>query len=411
MNWEIIKESYAELILKSGIKIREGQCIQIQAEPYHWPFVHILEKKAYELGAKYVYCKIDHPMSTVNMSRYQKAEYRGSVPSFLKPMIESLIEDEWSFLYFDGKADPELGKQINQEAMVKTQQAMMKTVKPMVAARMDGRCTWTIGALPTPKWAQMILGGRADEENLKALWKILTPILRLDRDDPAQAWQAHAKTLKARCQSLNNLSLSYLHFVGPQTDLKVHLAPRSRWTGGQIETAMGRSFIPNVPTEEVFTSPDFRKTEGKVKVTRPVTVLGDQVVGAWFEFKQGKVIDHGADEGKELLDRFFEIDEKARFLGEVALVDASSPIFQSGLIFHSILLDENAACHIALGRAIDLAIDNHQELKTEDEKKAAGFNQSLQHIDFMIGSEEISVTGYSLDGKPKQIIESGQFTI
>lgn len=409
MNLEEIKDKYAELILKQGIGIREGQCVRIQTEPYHWSFVHILEKKAYELGARFVHCKVDHIMSQVNMSRYQKPEYRGTVPGYLEKIVENLIEDEWSFINFDGKAEPELGKLIDQSAIVETNRNTMNIMKPLIAARMDGRCTWTMGSLPTEKWAQKIFGGDASQDSLCKLWEVLIPIMRLDQTDPAKAWANQAELLKKRYQYLNQQDLQYLHFIGPETDLKVYMAARSQWIGGKIEADNGRSFFPNIPTEEVFTSPDFRRTEGKVKVTRPVAVLGDQVEDAWFVFKEGKVIDYGAKSGKHLLDKFFEIDERSRYLGEVALVDGSSPIFKSGLIFHSILLDENAACHIALGRAIDVAIKNHETLKSDEQKLEEGFNQSIQHIDFMIGSEDINVTGFRKDGSSVNILNKGCF--
>ena len=185
----------------------------------------------------------------------------------------------------------------------------------------------------------------------------------------------------------------------------------SLWLGGPAKAANGRSFLPNIPTEEVFITPDYRRTNGKVKVTKPVKVLENSLNGIWFEFKDGKVIDFGCDNNREILEKFVNTDEGARYLGEVALVDKSSEVHKSGYIFNSILYDENAACHIALGRGFASCFTNKDDLTTPEEMNKNGCNHSLVHTDFMIGSEVINVTGVTQDGKKVEIIKDGEFKI
>ncbi len=236
------------------------------------------------------------------------------------------------------------------------------------------------------------------------------PILRLDQKSPSEAWKRQDQILKARSKTLNELKFDHVHFEGPGTDLKVFLGPQTIWDGGSHATFDRRAYMPNIPTEEVFTAPDYRKTEGRVLVTRPVKVLENQVLDAWFEFSEGRVTDFGAKAGKEWLERYFAIEEASRYLGEVALVDVSSPIFQSGRIFESILFDENAACHIALGSGFPTAIKGGDSL-SDDELKKLGCNIAIVHTDFMIGSEKTSVSGIAKNGKRVPIISKGRFVI
>ena len=252
--------------------------------------------------------------------------------------------------------------------------------------------------------------GEADGDNISNFWDVLIPIFRLDKKNPTQAWKKHIAELRQRSKLLNEAELSWLHFKGPGTDLKVHLSPKSIWCGGGMTTVDNRYYLPNLPTEEVYTTPDFRKTEGRVSVTRPLKIFNQNVERAWFEFNEGKVVDYGAEKGKEVLKQYFKADPRAMFLGEVALVDVNSPIYRSGKVFDSILLDENAASHIALGRGIPFAIQNGTTL-AEDALEKLGCNNALLHTDFMIGTSDMNVTGRRFDGSYIDIIKAGRFVI
>jgi aminopeptidase len=349
---EVILEKYADLILKAGINFKEGQNLLISAEPIHWDFVNLLEKRAYENGARYIYSDILSPISKKNRVNYQKEEYLEYLPSYFEKKMNSFIEEEWSFIRLDGQENPNVFLDLNQKKHTTLLKSVGIATKPLVNARMSGKCPWCIAGFPTPNWASLVMESPASENTTRQFWEILVSVLRLDNDNPIDAWEKHNETLKNRCKFLNDRNLDYLHFEGPDTDLKVYTIPNSIWMGGALTSPEGKEFFPNLPTEEVFTTPDFRKTEGKAKVTRSVKVMGDQVKDAWFEFKDGKVINYGASEGKDTLDKYLQIDPNASYLGEVALVDTNSPIFQSGKTFHSILFDENAACRPKLPMAL-----------------------------------------------------------
>lgn len=275
---------------------------------------------------------------------------------------------------------------------------------------MSDELQWLVAAAPSQKWAAKILDTPPSREAQTKLWQLLKSILRLDRDSPVGFWREQSARLEERAGILNELKLRELRFDGSGTDLRVGIPEGAVWTGGAARTPEGIIFMPNIPTEEVFTAPDYRRTEGRVRATRPVTVLGDLVEGACFTFREGKVVEATADRGAETLKRFLDIDEGSRFLGEVALVDSSSPIYQSGYLFYNTLLDENAACHIALGNAYPDTIEGGLDMSPE-ELGAAGANRSIQHADFMIGSESVDVLGLRQDGREIEIMRNGSFVL
>ncbi len=403
-------ERYADLLLGMGVALDEGRALSIACEPVHWDFVNILIKKAYQAGAKYVKVDLQHALAGIYRANYSKEEYLSYVPPYFAAEIETFLDERWSLIRLDGKEDPDIYKMIDQERNGIITKATREVAKPLRNAVGSSKVSWTVAAVPTKAWAAKVMNMEPSDEAVEAFWEVLIPILRLDHEDPVQAWREHSDKLRRRSTFLTESQFDYFHFTGPDTDLKVYMNPRSQWEGGSSISEDGRVFFPNLPTEEVYTTPNFRKTEGRVKVTRPVSVLGDQVEGAWFEFKEGKVVDFGADYGKHIIEQYFEIDPNARYLGEVALVDENSPIARSGKIFHSILFDENASCHIALGSGYPSAIKDGDNL-SEEEQREVGCNVSLLHTDFMIGSKDVDVTAYTHDGTAVPIIEKGSFVI
>jgi len=404
-----VLEKYADLVLDFGINLKPGQKIRINGEIVHKDFVALLAKKAYQRGAQYVHTDLSIPMLGINRSHHQKDEYLDYVPAFAKAQVEQYIQERWSLVSVGGMEDPEINKRMNQDRNSVITKAGMQISKPLSHAAITGVCPWTIVALPTQKWAEKVTGKKG-KRAVDLMWKDLISILRLNKKSPIESWRKHSELLKARGEKLNGMHLQSLHFTGPGTDLWVGLSSRALWHGGAMKSEGNGDFFPNIPSEEIFTSPDFRLTEGRVSVTRPVNVLGDQVIGAWFEFKGGEVVKYGAKYGKNLIENYFKIDPKAKRLGEVALVDGSSPIFKSKRVFHNILFDENAACHIALGRGFPIGLTGGANL-SEAELENEGCNQSLLHTDFMIGSEKVSVEGLRADGSVVPIIKNGKFVI
>ncbi len=401
---------YADLILSVGINLQQGDNLLIRAEPIHLYFVDILEKLAYEKGARFIRFKMTASKSTLNRVSYQKEEYLDYIPSDYESTVDAYVDEGWCVISIEGMEDPDIFSEMDQERFAKMQKPLLEKSKKLMRAAMSGPTRWTIAPLPTPGWAAKVFAEKDSKASTEKLWQCLIPILRLNSDNPTKLWKEHLDGLKKRTDYLDSLQLDHLHFEGEGTDLKVYLGEKSCWIGGSLCHNGGLPFLANIPTEEVFSTPDFRKTNGRVQVTRPVKVSGKSVIGSWFEFKNGTVVDFGAQEGKAALEQFFKMDPNAKALGEVALVDVESPIFKTNKIFDSILLDENASCHIALGRGIPLAIVGGDKMD-EEQLKDCGCNHSLLHTDFMIGSKQLKVTGIGRDGTKTVIIETGRFTI
>jgi len=407
---ENILEKYARLILKVGINLQSGQNLVIKGDACHWDFATILQKVAYQNNAAIIKTELTPPTDLTNRVKYQNEQYLNLTPSYLEHEIETHIREKWAFIRLEGSSDPDAYESLDQSKNAIIEKAYREKFSPLFGAYMNGNCHWTIAPVPTRKWAEKIYGSDGSNDNTRKLWETLIPILRLDQENPTLAWQKHNEMLERRIAKLEQFNLEYLHFQGPQTDLKIHLSKHSAWAGGCFKDAQGVPFNPNLPTEEIFTTPDYHKTSGCILITRPVLVLGKYVENAWFEFHNGQVVNYKATKNIESLNKYFEIDHQARYLGEVALVDLSSPISKTNTIFHSILLDENASCHIALGRGITAALKNCGQM-TKEELDAIGCNMSLLHTDFMVGSKELNVDGYCANGRTINIIKDGHFAI
>jgi aminopeptidase len=321
-----------------------------------------------------------------------------------------LVEEDWAMIVLVGTEDPYILASLDPERNTKAVKAVAEAAKPFRKAIQNNTIQWTVVFAPTEILAGKIMNMSPSPEAIDRLWKVLTPILHLDDDDPSATWIKSGENLKRRASVLNTLKLKEVYFKGPGTDLKIVLSQKTVWKGGSSVSEKGIEFSPNIPTEEVFTAPDFRETEGRVRITRSVFVpaIGKMIEGAWLEFSAGKVTDYGADKGRDVLDQYLAIDPAAAYLGELALVDSSSPIFKSGKIFYNILFDENASCHIALGSAYPGCYEGGGKM-SDDELKANGINVSNLHTDFMIGSPDVDVTGKTWDGRKIDIIINGEF--
>lgn len=405
-------KKYCELIIKAGVNLYEDQCLSISCGVKSAEHAYMLAEKAYESGAKYV--DINFHSNTLTKHRIKNTVNNsnfGYLPNYLINRGFELISNDWAHVRIDNLEEIDDLKGVDSQKlgmMVRNEQENMKALSKSVSA---SRISWCVTAFPGPVWAAKVYGTSMNGKSEEKLWKSLIKILRLDKPDPVKEWMSFASNLKSRGNELTKMNLDKLIFEGEGTELEIYLNPNSVWKGGIMKAANGREFIPNLPTEEVFTTPDFRKTKGRVKVTKPVKVLENLLKDIWFEFKDGKVVDYGSDCGKKILDQYFSIDEGASYLGEVALVDSTSEIFRSGLVFNSILYDENAACHIALGRGISTCFSNSDQLINQSEMNKNGCNYSLVHTDFMIGSDKINVTGKDRSGNKIEIIKSGKFLI
>jgi len=408
-----VMKAYAEVLLGACMGLREGDRLKIAGQHCHRELMLVISEAAWKRGLRSV--RLEY-----RDSRFQRIfidgvwnEWIEDVSALVGREGDTMVEEGWASLFLTGDEDPDALEGADAASLQLSMRARSAALTRLREAQFANRVIWCVAPAPTPAWARRVFAdaGRplpADPE--KALMDELVPILRLDAVDPAAAVLEHSKQLAERSAALDELVLEEIRFIGPGTDLRIGLSPRSRWIGGGSRTPSGRFFVPNHPTEEVFTSPDARLAEGRAECTRPVEVLGARVEGAWFEFKDGRVVAAGARRNGEALDRYLESDPGARRLGEVALVDGSGPIFRSGLVFGDALIDENAACHIALGAAYDEAFEGSGSMD-KAAKEASGFNDSLVHTDFMIGSPEVEVRGRRRDGTEVALIRGGRFEI
>lgn len=407
-------EKYANVLL-SAVNLQEGQRLLLRGEPVHARFAGIVAQEAYKRGARYVRFdnnEIENPYLYAARARHARPEYLEEVPRFRLEFMERLLEEKWALIAIRTPEDPDFLADLDQERNSRITRATAKAMRPYQTRINGNEIAWLVAFYPTERLAAKIMGLPAGPEAVEALWQVLIPILRLDRADPAAYWVEHGKTLAARAATLSALKAEAIRFRGPGTDLSIGLSPRSIWHGGPDRTKEGRVFSPNIPTEEVFTSPDSRRVEGEVAFTRPVLVpsVGKIVEGGRLRFEGGKLVSWEARSGKEVLDSYFSVDEGAKLVGEVALVDTGSPIFAANKVFYNILFDENAACHIALGSAYPGCFEGGAGLDDEGMRAIGGAVSSV-HTDFMIGSPEVAVDALLPGGAVKPIIAGGKFAI
>lgn len=402
-----IIDNYCRVIL-TGLNIQRGQCLNITAEPCHIPVLKRLTAHAYDMGVRYVETQIGSSAILRERLLHSEEQFLPYTPDTLLAKQNVLIKENWARLSVSSPEDPDVFQDTLQERVVRVQTAMRKAQEKYKQAVMTDKFNWNVCAIPTEKWAGKVLGCKPSPRAERRLWNILVPIYRLDRPDPVAAWRDHCAKLSERSERLNALAIRYLYFRSSQTDLTVGLHKKARWKGGYSVSSEGVKFIPNLPTEEVFTTPHFAATEGRVRLTRPAIIFEKEVIGAELEFAGGKVRRVSASKNEQTLRDLVSIDPGAAQLGEIALVDNASPIFKSKKIFYNILFDENAACHFAFGSAYPSCVEGGVRMSISERKKN-GVNQSIIHNDVMIGSEDVEVSAVTYTGEKVTIIKDGVF--
>lgn len=408
LTFETKLNNYAKLIIQKGINIQEGQILFLTCSIENKDFALKLLSNAYEVGAKYVHINWQCDEATRLYYETCKDEYFDFFPEFIKKMYETSDLENAAYLSVKG-VDPDLLKGIDPNKVARSSKASGIALKEHMDYVSSSNATWCVAQVPTLKWAKKVFPNLDDNAAMEGLYDLIFDATRVNLEDPIAAWNEHLEKLSTRVKHLNDLSIKSLHYKSSTMDITLDLPEDAIWLGGGEYSQKGIYFVANMPTEEVFTMPKRDSVNGTLKSTMPLNYRGTLINDFTLEFKDGKVVSYSAKEGEETLKGLLETDEGSSFLGEVALVPFSSPINQTGKIFYSTLFDENASCHFALGSCYPINLINGDKLN-DDELLAKGGNVSITHVDFMVGSNDLSITAITSNGDETIIFKNGEFT-
>jgi aminopeptidase len=389
---------YAALAVRVGANVQEGQDVIVTGLVEHAEIARAMAREAYRAGARHVIVSYgDLHLRRAQIELGPEEELGWSAPHLLA-LYRHAIAENVAFIALTGNPDPGVLAGLDSALIGRSEARELRELSlDMISGR---HVNWTVVSAPNEGWANQVFG----EPDVERLWEAVSVATRLDEPDPIEAWREHAAKLETRSKVLTAGGFDAIRFRGPGTDLTLGLIPESRWVSATNTTVTGVQHIPNVPTEEVFTSPDWRRAEGHVRATAPFLAVGSRVEGLALRFEQGKIVEVEATAGEDLVREQLAADEQAPYLGELALVDGSSPIRKTGLIFHDTLFDENATCHIAYGRGFPPALGDEGSKLSPEELLERGVNVASVHTDFMIGGPEVEVVGVAADGSETPII-------
>lgn len=401
-------ELYAELIVKQGVNLEKGEMLAIAADIECADLVEAVAERAYKEGArKVVLFWSNHKLGKMAY-QYQSDEMLTEVPEYVVMSRDYLIENKAAYLNIISER-PDLLKDIDPNKIKISSLASNKALERFRESTGSNKTRWCLAAYPNKDWAKKMFPDLDEDQALEKLWDYIHKTLRMDTNDPLAAWKEHEENLSRRSKILNEAKIKTLHFKNSLgTDFTIGLPENYQFSGAVEESYYGRRFTANMPTEEVFTSPDYRTANGRLVASIPLSRRGAIIRNFWFEFKDGRVVDFGAEEGYETLKGIVESDEGSHYLGEIALVGYNSPIQNLKTLFYNTLFDENASCHFALGRGFAACLKDGLKLSKE-ELKEAGINQSIEHVDFMVGTADLSITATKHDGSEMVIFKDGDW--
>ena len=401
-------ELYANLLVRKGVSLRRGQELVLQAPVERADFVRRVVAAAYRVGAGHV--TVIWSDDAVSRLTYENCplEFFEHTLSWQVLQLNSLAEDGAAFLFLEGQ-DPAILKGIDPAKPAAASRARNTECRSFRDGMDFGRNAWCIAGVPVQAWANEVFPDLSPAEALYRLWVLILEVSRADGDDPESSWETHNASFEKTKRFLNGQRFDALRYEASNgTNLTIGLPEGHVWDGGAGRTQDGVTFFPNIPTEEVFTSPDRMRAEGTVHSALPLVHAGQVVRDFWLRFESGRVVDFGAEQGREVLRHIIETDEGSCRLGEVALVSKNTPIRQSDTLFYDTLYDENASCHLALGMGFPECISGGVSMSKE-QLSEHGVNQSSAHVDFMIGTDDLSITGVCADGTEVPVFVNGQW--
>lgn len=401
-----ILRKYARLIAECGVNVQKGQDVFINAEVDQPEFVKMVTEECYKLGAARVVVDFDYAPLTKLHVKYCSLDVLGGLASYQKARWEYYVEKIPCRIYLVSE-DPDGLKGINQNKMLKAQQMRYPLIKGY-RDQLENKYQWCIAAVPGAAWARKVFPGLTTHQAIEKMWEAILSTSRVT-EDPVAAWKEHNEDLHRRCAYLNSLEIDQLHYTaGNGTDFTVGMIPEAEFKGGGDTSLQNIFFNPNIPTEECFISPMKGKAEGTVVASMPLSREGQLIENFSIRFENGKAVEWHAEKNEQLLTNIIKADEGSCYLGECALVPYDSPIRNSGLLFYNTLFDENAACHLALGMGFADTIRDFEH-KTLEECRKLGINDSMTHVDFMIGTKDMNIDAITRSGKTVPIFRNGNW--
>jgi aminopeptidase len=400
-------EKYAKLIVECGLNVQKGQEVTIRCDLDQPDFVAMVVEECYKSGASRVTVNWSFmPVTKLNYV-YRSLETLSEVTEIEKAEWQTRVDKLSCLLWLDSD-DPDGLNGTDNEKISKANMTRYPIIKPYRDA-LENKYQWCIAAVPGKEWAKKVFPDLSTDKAVEKLWDAILYTSRVT-DDPIAEWKKHNENLAKRCKFLNDYRFDRLEYKSANgTDFTIGLNEKGIFCGGG-ETTLGANvyFNPNIPSEEVFTSPVKGRAEGKVVSTKPLSYQGKLIENFWLNFKDGKVVEVYAEKNQDLLEKMVSMDEGAAYLGECALIAYDSPINNTGILFYNTLFDENASCHLALGRGFNNCLENYENY-TNEECNKLGINNSMIHVDFMIGSKDLSIVGVTKDGKRVQIFKDGNW--
>ncbi len=406
-------KKYADVIVRVGLNLRKGQRLIINNSRtrgvlvHAAPLVHEVARSAYAAGARYVdVIWGDEELIRIRLQNAGRASLSEYSTWHVAGAMD-FIENGDALLTIAGE-NPDLLSDLNPDAVALWQKTHMKNFSPVSQALSNNRTNWCVVASAGPEWARKVFPKLSAEKAQAKLWSEIFKATRVDQPDPIRAWKEHARRLKLRAAYMQAKKFTALHYMGPGTDLTIGLPRGHQWITAGSPASNGIEFIPNLPTEEIFTLPDRSRADGIVTATLPLSYSGTLIENFSVTFEKGRIIRVNAKKGEKTLKKLVETDEGAKHLGEVALVPASSPIAKYGHLFYNTLFDENASCHLAIGHAYRFTLEGGETM-SEEEFIRNGGNESIAHVDFMVGSPEMDIDGVKEDGSIEPVMRQGEW--
>lgn len=399
-------EAYAKLVVRIGVNVQFGQRVVIRGAVEHAPVARVIAQEAYRAGASHVSIDYVDPVLTRAAVDHAPEDQLGRVLPHQVEGIRAWREDRPALITLTGNPHPTLMDGADPARLSKSMPIdLMKEFLPIITTNL---IAWTVVGAPNAAWAQTVLG----EPDVERLWQAVAVAMRLDQDDPVDAWKQHIAKLAQRRDLLNARGFDRIRYRGPGTDLTVGLVPGSSWMSGAVTNAEGTDFVPNMPTEEVFTSPDWRRADGNLTTTAPffLAAVNTLVDGLRLDFHDGTIRGASADRGETAVHTHLDAVPRARHLGEVAIVDGDSAVRRTGLTYSDMLYDENAGSHVAFGSGFATTIQRGTEL-TPEERIKVGVNQSNTHVDVVVGSPDVEIDGIDADGRAVPITRGDTFVL